>query len=619
MKKTAGFDFGTTNSVMSIVVGDRCIPLLDDNMPHPSVVCYQGDQVIVGRKAKDKLATADSGVVGNIVKSPKTMLGRSRVFVDGHSYSPKEVVRDVVEHVADDARRQMPHETFEHAVVTIPVDMNGERRRELREACRMAGLGVVQFVHEPLAALYGHLRGKPNFQAELRRLNRELVLVFDWGGGTLDLTLCKIVDGMLVQLMNDGCSDVGGDIIDDLIVNEIERLVLTERGINDEVSQQVGAKPRLRSAAEKAKVELSSKDMHAILVTDYFMKEAGDPDIAFRLRREQLENCVASLVDRGIGRIARLLEHARIDPASIQLCLATGGMVNMPLIRARLHEVFGPQRVHISERGNTVISEGAAWIAHDKARLSLAKNIEILVARQAYFPILKAGTLMPREGEVQHQDLLMYCADPRDGIAKFQICSPKRTGRSVQLNDERDVLGVLSIPVDDTALPLRERLTIKIDIDEDLILGVHVESTVVCGADEIEIHSLEFGLALPIDDANGGKSVEEKNDMVPATTNRETQTISAMPLGGGAIIVRSNITPNDNDKSTIPGELMRQIEPLYFDLRMSPPESQDFEKLYYQPCAACRKVLCECAKLRKMAALASKSQSINLLGKRAKY
>lgn len=585
--KAFGFDFGTTNSVMSFVSDERCIPILDDRYPHPSVVCYQGDQVISGRKAKEKLSNANSGVIGNIVKSPKTMLGEGRVEVDGHTYSPKEVVRDIILHVREDAKRQYPDTEFDRAVVTIPIDMNGLRRRELREACRMAGLSVVQFVHEPLAALYGHLRSKPDFESEMRRLNRELALVFDWGGGTLDLTLCRMVDGMLIQLMNDGCSDVGGDIIDDILVNDIEQRVLDERGIQTSVGRQVGALPRLRNSAESAKVQLSSKDVHTIVVPDYFASEAGDPDIAIRYRREQLEACVRDKVGQGIQRVERLLEKARVNPASIQLCLATGGMVNMPLIQMRLREIFGAQRVHISDRGNTVISEGAAWIAHDKARLSLAKNIEVLVARQGYFPLVKAGTLMPREGEIQRQPLTMYCSDPTDGVAKFQVMSPKRTGRSVQITDERDLLGSMSIGVDRASKPLMERLELEIIVDDDLILNCRAHSSLHGDVDNLEIHTLEFGLAVHKGDED-------------ASRLESIESAEAATKDHGDTTLRVNVTPRDDDLSVVPGEVMYKNDRRYFDRETNRylPEIQDLEKLNYQPCAYCQMAPCVCQKLR---------------------
>ena len=587
-----GFDFGTTNSVMSFVSGERCISILDEGLPHPSVVSYRGGQVIVGREAKKELANATSGVVGNIVKSPKTMLGQQSVTVDGHRYSPKDVVRDVVAHVMQHAEAdriaKQSGEKFTRAVVTIPVDMNGGRRRELREACRMAGLSIYQFVHEPLAALYGHLRSLPDFKAEFARLNRELVLVFDWGGGTLDLTLCRIADGMLVQVANDGCSDVGGDVIDDMLVNEIERRTLLKRGITREIGRQVGATARLREEAERAKIALSTKDVYTVLVLDYFLSEAGDVDLEYRLTRQELEEIAQTKVSQGIARIDGLLRLARVDPSSIEKCLATGGMVNMPAIQARLHEMFGARRVDISDRGNTIISEGAAWIAHDKARLMLAKNIEVMVARSAYFPVVRSGTLMPREGEVQRapEPLTLYCCDPTDGVAKFQLTSPKRTGVNVQVTDDRDVLGLMSVSVDARHRPLVERLLLDVSVDENLILHAQAKSTIAAQSDSLEIHNLEFGLNVGPVGEGGADKLQEKGGR-----------------GGkanllGAIQLRPNVAISNLDVSTVPGEVLYRWDQVYFDRRKNPPYEQDFEKAMYQPCSACREVYCICDQLR---------------------
>jgi len=596
---TVGFDFGTTNSVMSIVVGDRCIPILDEGMPHPSVVAYRGGVAIVGRKAKEELANAASGVSGNIVKSPKTMLGRSSVTVDGHTYSPQVVVRDVVAHVMAHARgdrvARQSGNRFDRAVFTIPIDMDGERRRELREACRMAGMGIYQFVHEPLAALYGHMRGTPDFKLEFARLNRQLVIVFDWGGGTLDLTLCRVTDGMLVQVQNDGCSEVGGDIIDDMLVNEIERKVLEGRGIRTEVRRQVGALARLRSAAERAKIALSSKDIHPLLVPDYFMPEAGDVDLVYRLSRVELEQAVASKVTQGVGRIESMLRNARVEASGVAMCLATGGMVNMPLIQARLREIFGAGRVEISARGNTVISEGAAWIAHDDARLMLAKNIEVLVARSAYFPVIQAGAVMPREQEIQRppQPLTLYCSDPTDGIAKFILTTPKRTGRSVQVNDERDNLGALSVSVDSNQSPLVERLLLDVSIDENLVLSLKASSTIAGGFDSLEVHSLEFGLQVGVDE--GARKASRLDDPgEPLLEYGES----------GRVRLRPNIATSETDRSVVPGEVLYKRDPQYFNRVVNtPPAEQEHEKAMYQACGVCRLVYCNCAETRRQALL----------------
>jgi molecular chaperone DnaK len=588
-----GFDFGTTNSVMSIISGERCIPILDEGFPHPSVVSYRGGEVVVGREAKKQLASATAGVVGNTVKSPKTMLGKSSVMIEGTRYSPKVVVRDVVAHVMAHARadRIAKHsgEDFSSAVVTIPVDMNGARRRELREACRMAGLGIYQFVHEPLAALYGYLRGLPDFGTEFNRLNRELVLVFDWGGGTLDLTLCRISDGMLVQVLNDGSSEVGGDVIDDMLVNEIESRALAKRGIRSEVRRQVGAVARLREEAERAKIALSSKDVYSVLVLDYFHSEAGDTDLEYRITRDELQDIVAAKVSQAITRVENMLREARVEPSSIELCLATGGMVNMPAIQERLHEIFGARRVKISERGNTIISEGAAWIAHDRARLMLAKNVEVMLARSAHFPVIRAGTLMPREGEIQRmsEPLTLYCCDPTDGVAKFQLTAPKRAGRSVQTTDERNLLGILAVGVDSRQAPLLERLLLDIAIDENLVLTATASSTIAGKTDFLEMHNLEFGLnvgSAPSTDGEKKLNEDQHNESVEQEF--------------GAIQVRSNIASHASDIKSVPGEILYKWNSHYFEYRNAPPREQDFEKAHYQPCSACQKIYCVCATLR---------------------
>ncbi len=548
MKGIFGFDFGTTNSLISFVEGERCTSLLDGGLPHPSVVCYQGNEIIVGRKAKERLSTSTSGVVGNIIKSPKSFLGENKIYVEGVLRDPKSIVSDIVRHVRDNAMEQEPG-AYDRAVVTIPVNMNGKRRKELREAFRMAGINIIQFIHEPLAALYGHLRSVPNFKNELRKLNRELILVFDWGGGTLDLTLCQILDGMLVQLSNDGYSNVGGDILDDIIRNEIVRRCLQSRGITEYLPQQADAAPRLLDRAERAKMKLSSEPSVRVFLPDYFLTTKYDVDIEYTLHRAELEKMVQDKIEEGIQRIHNLLFEAHISHSSIALCLATGGMVNMPLIKSRLREIFGPQRLCVSERGNTIISEGAAWVAYDKANLSLAKNIELLVSPRSYFPVIKAGAKMPREGEVQTTETLsLYCTDPRDGVAKFQIASPKKPGRKIQPTDERNVLDSMSIHVDEKAKPFFERIEFRLQVDENLILHATAQSLIKNDSDAVQIHNLEFGLDL-------AGAVDRQDFLEDAETSSITSHVV------GEINLRPNISTQKNNDALVPGELLYQIKP----------------------------------------------------------
>ncbi|MBK1642121.1 hypothetical protein CKO12_09575 [Chromatium okenii] len=580
-----GFDFGTTNSLIAVIVADRAINALDEEgLPIPSVVCYEGGKTIVGKKAKERRSEAGLGIKGNVVSSPKMFLGQESIYVEGLRLNPIDVVSDVVKYVISQATANQYREidTITHAVVTIPVDTNGRWRVALRDAFRRVGIGIVQYIHEPLAALYGFLRSQTDVTAALRHYNRELLLVFDWGGGTLDLTLCQLTNGMLVQIRNDGTSEVGGDHFDDLIRNEIVRRVLQDRGLDDTVKIQPDAWIRLLHRCERAKIDLSTRKSVEIYVPCFF-PDMTDEDLQFRLTQEILEEITDPLLTKGLNRIRKVLNETDVAPAQIALCLATGGMVNMPAIKSRLHEWFGPQRVEVSEHTSTLIAEGAAWIAHDEVRLQLAKNVELLLARNSYLPVIKAGTAMPGEGDIHSSNFHLYCVDPRDGNAKFQLVSPVRPGINILKNDVRIPLENLVVEVDAKAKLFQERLELDVSINDNLILTAHARSINKCDYDKKEVHDLEFGLTVA--DSDGGNKTD---DTLLKISSRQR----------GELTIRSNIA-NRKDSKLVPGELLDEYAPEYFDRRLNPPEYQDRERLYYKPCSICGRAsndpLCQCS------------------------
>lgn len=590
--KVVGFDFGTTNSLIASIKGGRAINYLDDEgLPIPSVVCYEGTSTIVGRDAKERLAEAGLGIKGNVIRSPKFLLGQDSVFVEGVEKNPVDIVADVVDFVArlaKSGRRGRELGAVERAVVTIPVDMEGRKRAALRDAFRSARISIVQFVHEPLAALYGFFRTQPDLAKALRRYDRKLILVFDWGGGTLDLTLCRLVDGMLVQVRNDGTDEVGGDAFDELLRNEMVQRVMEARGYDETVEYFPDALSRLLHRCERAKIDLSSRDKVELYVNSFF-RGVEDDDLDYSLTRDALEQVVSPLLDKGLNRIRKLLESADVSAAQIAACIATGGMANMPAIKSRLHEWFGAQRVHISDRSGTLIAEGAAWIAHDQVQLHLAKNVELLLARNSRMTLVPAGTGMPMEGEVMKDEFHLYCADPRDGHAKFQIESPIRSGQKVLPNETRNPLSTLVVPVDSQAKPFRERLELAVSIDDNLILHALARSLNMKGMDTTEVHNLEFGLMFP---SVHSKSFNSENLGSVESTRNTSST--------GSLVMRSNIASVPNDQ-LVPGELLYSYNPEYFDRRLDPPEVQVEEKLYYDPCAVCGRSsndpLCKCGSL----------------------
>ncbi len=499
MAEVVGLDFGTTNSLVSTIVGDRPLSLIDEaygDLPHPSVVWYHGTDVVVGRRAKAQLAEPSAGVAGDIVYSPKAYLGRGEsLTVAGVSRHPSDVVGEIFSYLREDAASR-GHD-FERAVVTIPVTMDGRGRRELRDAALKAGVRVVQFVHEPLAALYAYLRDQESFGRALAQLHDKLVLVFDWGGGTLDLTLCRLTGNTLSQVANLGDRNIGGDRFDELLRNHIVKRHVEAHGLAS-VDVVPGADKTLIQRCEQTKIALSTDPSSTVFVANYLRTEGAEKTLEVPVTRDDLEALTRELVDEGIGTIHELLDRVGRPPEAIELCLATGGMLAMPRIRERLDEIFGIARIPRLEHRDRIIAEGAAWIAHDQARLSLSKPLELLHADDSWLGVVPANTTLPLENETLRRDLGMYCVDPRDGYAKFHFARPEWPNR-VQPSDPRLPYGTLLVGVDSTAKPLLERLEVEVTIDHDLVAGISARSSLFDDGQEVEVHDLEFGLRVGTD------------------------------------------------------------------------------------------------------------------------
>lgn len=503
MAATCGLDFGTTNSLVTFIgpdpktraIGSRI--LTQDGRPHPSVVWYSGGDPVVGQKAKEQLNELGLGVFGNIVRSPKMFLG-SPVAIDvgGVTRPAVDVVADVLKFLRQDALlRGFKGNAFDSAVVTIPVTMRGAGRAELRQAAQKAGIRVHQFVHEPLAALYGYLRSRPTFKQELANLERRLVLVFDWGGGTLDLTLCQLQEGVLTQVFNAGDTEVGGDSFD----LRLRQLVRQEHEVlhpNADWSRpQPSADSRLIQACEDAKIALSSRPTTAVYVKDILAVPGPEKDLRIEVTKRKLEHAVQDLVSKGLRKIDTVLELAGVPRNAVEFCLATGGMVAMPAIQAGLRELFGMNRLRLVANSASLISEGAAWIAYDDVAIQLAKPIELLHAGDSYVEMIPAGTVLPVDGNAIQTRFSMYCVDPSDSFAKFLFARPRWPNRKAH-GDARVAYTHLTLPVDRNSRPLLERLEVDISIDHNLIADIRAFSSMRRETRTARIHDLEFGLGI---------------------------------------------------------------------------------------------------------------------------
>lgn len=598
-----GIDFGTTNSLVSVVLGGQARPLLDERqLPHPSVLWYRGEEPLVGRKAREHFDMRDGAVAPGFVRSPKMALRREGpLHIDGREVNPVDAVAAVLRHLRADALR--PRDQLgtafqvERAVMTVPVDFGGAERRKLRAAALRAGLSVVQFVHEPAAALYGYLRQRPDFERELGQFENRVVLVFDWGGGTLDLTLCRVVGGCLLQVASDGANEIGGDVFDEALRNLVRERHARQHDLQAEQIAALeipGMSARLLANAEDAKIELSETNEAAFFLRSYLRREGAAGTLNLTLGIEEVEEALSGLVNHGLSRIDRLLEAAGLQRTDVALCLATGGMARMPAIKRGLTERFGG-RLEVSAKGDRIIAEGASWIAHDELRLALAKPIEVRVADRTerggtFLPLVKAGQPLPRENDrLKVTARRFYCADPRDGEAIFEFAKPRRVGRAEPM-DAREPLSVLSVAVDAAAKAFVERLECEIEIDHDYIAHIRVAATGTGALVEEEFHRLEFALQLPgvappghgdSADVGGGRSVA-------VNTARSILRPNIVAAGDGP----EPISRSRAYRWAIPGDIAATWFPSAFSIFDSDWTTlQREERDFYRSCSICRRTI----------------------------
>jgi molecular chaperone DnaK len=607
--KIFGIDFGTTNSLAALVVDNRVTAYTDVlRRPHPSVIQFQGNKMIVGRAAKENLDTTDIGGAPGFIRSPKMALSdQGPIYVEGIPVDPVEAVSAVLDHLKKDA--QIPRsgaktEEIRRAVFTIPVRFGGHERRALRNAAIKAGISVVHFVHEPAAALYAYLRSQPDLGRTLARFEGRTVLVFDWGGGTLDLTLCRIQNGMIMQITSHGNNRVGGDKFDERLRNFIRDKHASAHGLDDiSMLEHPGMAAKLLNQCEMAKIGLSASgsEPEDILVKNYLRADGDAKNLVVSITKAELDEIGRDLIHEGLKCINDVLEKVGLTHRDIELCLATGGMVNMPAIRDGLTERFDARAPRVSN-GDRIIAEGAAWIAHDGLRLKLSKPIEMRVADTSgsgsYHALVDTGYSLPKEGGAPPIPVTgFYCIDPRDGVASMEIAKPKAVGRASQY-DARDTLAVAKVFVDPNARPLIERINCELQIDQNYVVTVTLSSTGRGDTQSVEFYDLDFALDLnpdrsELDPEEEDDQTDSDEDYTKNDTNEGSVTSSA-----NNIFYRPNMIPveqkgqrKDDLMRYVPGDIVALWDQNYFDNRSREATPRQIEeRMFYKPCSTCKRM-----------------------------
>ncbi len=371
MAKIIGIDLGTTNSVGAVMEGGEpvVIPTAEGDRLVPSVVAInKNGERLVGRAARNQAVVNPE----NTIYSIKRFMGRKyddpetakalevvpykiekgsndgiEVQLGGKQYTPPEVSAMILAKIKADAEAYLG-ETVTQAVITVPAYFNDAQRNATKDAGKIAGLEVLRIINEPTASslAYG-----------LDKKKNEIIAVYDLGGGTFDISILDVGDGVFQVRSTSGDTFLGGDDFDHRIINYLADEFQKEQGIdlrNDRQSLQ-----RLKEAAEKAKIELSTLQQTEINLPYVTADASGPKHLVTQLTRAKLEQLTSDLIERSLGPVRQALKDADLQPSEINEVVLVGGMTRMPAVQEAVKKLFGKEP-HRGVNPDEVVAIGAA-------------------------------------------------------------------------------------------------------------------------------------------------------------------------------------------------------------------------------------------------------------------
>jgi len=331
MPKAVGIDLGTTNSVIAVVEGDE--PVIIQNAEGeritPSVVAFSKDgQILVGRSAKRQ---AILNPERTIVSVKRKMGTRHRFVIDGKEYSPEQISAFILQKLKRDAESYLG-EPVKQAVITVPARFDHAQRTATKDAGTIAGLEVLRIINEPTAAAmaYGFGKGKEG-----------LVLVWDLGGGTFDVSILEIGEGVYEVKATAGNTQLGGDDFDQRLIDYVAEEFKKEHGIDLREDRQ--ALQRLKEACEKAKCELSTLTETTISLPFITADETGPKHLEMTITRAKFQELTRDLVEMCRGPFEQAIKDAKISPKDLDEVILVGGATRMPAIQDLVRELTGKE------------------------------------------------------------------------------------------------------------------------------------------------------------------------------------------------------------------------------------------------------------------------------------
>jgi molecular chaperone DnaK len=369
MAKIIGIDLGTTNSVVAIMEGDKAtvIPNEEGGRTTPSVVAFtpKGER-LVGQVAKRQRVTNPENTIYSIkrfmgrrygevgqeirqvpFKVTEASNGDVRVEALGKQYAPPEISAMILQKLRKAAEDHLGHQV-EKAVITVPAYFNDSQRKATKDAGRIAGLDVVRIINEPTAAALAYGMDKKKDQT---------IAVYDFGGGTFDISILEVGEGIVEVKATNGDTHLGGDDIDQRVQDWIVAEFKKDSGID--LTKDRMALQRLKEAAEKAKIELSTTMETEINLPFVTADASGPKHLLMKLTRAKLEQLVEDIVQKSIGPCKQALADSNLKPEDIDEVILVGGQTRMPRIQQLVKDLFG-REPHKGVNPDEVVAVGAA-------------------------------------------------------------------------------------------------------------------------------------------------------------------------------------------------------------------------------------------------------------------
>ncbi|MET9831877.1 molecular chaperone DnaK, partial [Streptomyces sp. NPDC006385] len=347
MARAVGIDLGTTNSVVSVLEGGEptVITNAEGARTTPSVVAFaKNGEVLVGEVAKRQAVTN----VDRTIRSVKRHMGTDwKIELDGKPFNPQQISAFILQKLKRDAESYLGEKVTD-AVITVPAYFNDSERQATKEAGEIAGLNVLRIVNEPTAAALAYGLDKDD----------QTILVFDLGGGTFDVSLLEIGDGVVEVKATNGDNHLGGDDWDQRVVDYLVKQFQSGHGVD--LSKDKMALQRLREAAEKAKIELSSSTETSINLPYITASAEGPLHLDEKLTRAQFQQLTADLLERCKTPFFNVMKDAGVSINEIDHVVLVGGSTRMPAVAELVKELTGGKEANKGVNPDEVVAIGAS-------------------------------------------------------------------------------------------------------------------------------------------------------------------------------------------------------------------------------------------------------------------